>query len=249
MNEDEDEGEDANVDGEEEQPQQQGPPRPVLRLRRVAARLGRELAAPAHFTQQQLLHLAEEALGMQVTEAVTRELSSPDWSQSATAGSFWGMLLLLLFHAAPSGGSGPARLLRKLWAASVSTSVEEATEAPTQHAGSQQAAGAAGAAGLVLDRCVLREFVCAVLVLLRYEEVSGMLAPLGYGEPYAVLHGAVLEVGDWGARQGSGRKWEMVGVSWHKKLGQEQGHRGKSSGGLTKRCTRLPARCCIGAGP
>lgn len=184
--------------------QQQERPRPVLHLKRVAARLDRDLAPPARGTPQQLLCLAEGILGTQVTEAVTRELLSPDWNEPAAAApSFWGALLLLFFHAAPKGSSGPARLLRELWAVSVCTSTDERAMAPGQSAGSLQPAVAAAAAptaagaavGLVLERCVLREFLGALLVLLRYEEVSGVLASQ-YGEPYAVLHRAMFDVSE-----------------------------------------------------
>ena len=173
-------------------------PKPVLRLLRVAERLGRELLPPEHLTAEQLLELADGTVGCAAVDAATAALASPGWGQAAAAG-LWGVLLLVLFADAPRGGAGAARLLRRLWAVSARSSrlratVNPSSEEPDAVPAPAPASGWDGLPGARLDRCALREFVCAVLVLLRHEEVVGSEPPQPAGEPYKVLHNSLLEV-------------------------------------------------------
>ena len=201
----------AAEEDDEDQPQPAAndpePQRPLLL--NAAAHLGSQFCPPASTPLQPLLSMMLDHLGAPAVDVIRALLGSS--TTPAAAKGFWGALFLGLMVSTTDGVPfrGATGLLEELWVRSRNSSTTAILShqptpgklggGPSQQRQAGEAGGSGPAAAVApapeqgpLNRYSLREFLSAVLVLLRYRELQGNMKL--DGEAIRELHGEILQV-------------------------------------------------------
>ncbi len=145
-----------------------------LQLPVAAVRLSQELPAPPAFLEVALTEALPELIGTRIDSAVRALLGSPAWPQEAHG--FWATAFLGIVLS--EGGQGVNKLLAWLWRHSAPSAIGIAEKpgygasVPMLPSPSSQRPQQLQQRSELLNRYHVREFACAVLVLLRHKAVA-----------------------------------------------------------------------------